>query len=297
MTPKRSKGERNMLEIQGKVKRQIEILGLAVDNTERLRDVDLAARFDRDIPTIKRDMQDLRSVGIAVHSRRKAGICLDQPIPSKLLKEVILQYLGICASTHSVDKATSLLVKKYKEKALSRIVTLQRCIESKSIARITYEKDAEEIERDREICPVLLFNSEGSWRVLAMNEGKTKQFHIIKMLDVAATDRKFKPPTQEQIDALFEHSFRSWIGTENHVVRLSLNATWAERVKPQQMMESQVITEGKDGSIVLETTVNSLDEVASWVVSRGAGVTVLEPPALKEKVLALARGALANYGK
>ena len=43
MARERSKGERNMLEIQGKVKRQIEILGLAVDNPERLRDVDLAA--------------------------------------------------------------------------------------------------------------------------------------------------------------------------------------------------------------------------------------------------------------
>lgn len=285
-----------MLELQHKIKRQIEILGLAVDNDKKLRDVDLAALFDRDIPTIKRDMQDLRAVGIAVHSRRTAGICLDQPIPAKLLTEVILQYLGICASTHAVDKATSLLVKKHKEKALSRIVTLQRCIESRSVARITYEKESAEIERNREICPVLLFNSDGSWRVLAMNEGKPKQFHIIKMLEVVATDKKFKPPTQEQIDALFRHSFRSWIGTENHTVRLKLNATWAERIKPQQMMESQVITEGKDGSVVLETTVNSLDEVASWVVSRGTGVTVLEPPALKDKVVALARGALANYG-
>lgn len=285
-----------MLELQHKIKRQIEILGLAVDNEKKLRDVDCAALFDRDIPTIKRDMQDLRAVGIAVHSRRTAGICLDQPIPAKLLTEVILQYLGICASTHAVDKATSLLVKKHKEKALSRIVTLQRCIESRSVARITYEKDSTEIERNREICPVLLFNSDGSWRVLAMNEGRPKQFHIIKMLDVAATEKKFKPPTQEQIDALFQHSFRSWIGTENHTVRLKLNATWAERIKPQQMMESQVITEEKDGSVVLETTVNSLDEVASWVVSRGLGVTVLEPRALKEKVVALARGALANYG-
>ncbi len=285
-----------MLELQHKIKRQIEILGLAVDNEKKLRDVDLAAIFDRDIPTIKRDMQDLRAVGIAVHSRRTAGICLDQPIPAKLLTEVILQYLGICASTHAVDKATSLLVKKHREKALSRIVTLQRCIESRCVARITYEKESTEIERNREICPVLLFNSDGSWRVLAMNEGKPKQFHIIKMLEVVATEKKFKPPTQEQIDALFKHSFRSWIGTENHTVRLKLNATWAERIKPQQMMESQIITEEKDGSVVLETTVNSLDEVASWVVSRGAGVTVLEPPALKDKVVALARGALANYG-
>jgi predicted DNA-binding transcriptional regulator YafY len=284
-----------MLELQHKIKRQIEILGLAIDNTSGTRDIDLAEMFRRDIPTIKRDMQELRKIGIAVHSRRTGGVCLAQPVEAKTLKEVILQYLGICASTHAVDRATALLVKKHKEKALSRIVTLQRCIESHVIARIAYEKDAGDIEKHREIAPVLLFNSDGSWRVLALNEGRMKQFHIIKMWDVAATERKFKPPPQQEVDALFEHSFRSWIGTEHHTVRLRLEARWADRIKPQQLMESQVITENPDGSIVLETTVNSLDEVASWVVSRGAGVRVMEPAQLKEKVLALAQDALANY--
>lgn len=284
-----------MLELQHKIKRQIEILGLAIENTSGTRDIDLAEMFGRDIPTIKRDMQDLRKIGIAVHSQRKGGVCLAQPIEPKMLKEVILQYLGICASTHAVDRATALLVKKHKEKSLSHIVTLQRCIESHVIARIAYEKDADNIEKDREIAPVLLFNSDGSWRVLALNEGRVKQFHIIKMWDVVSTERKFKPPAQQEVDALFEHSFRSWIGTEHHTVRLRLDARWAERIKPQQLMESQVITENPDGSIVLETTVNSLDEVASWVVSRGAGVTVMEPAPLREKVLTLARGALANY--
>lgn len=286
-----------MLEFQHKVKRQIEILGLAIENTSKMRDVDLAEKFGRDVPTIKRDMLELRDAGVDIHSIRKTGIGLGQPMPPKLLKDFILQYMGICASTHAVDKATALLVRKHKEKALGRIVTLQRCIESRTIAQITYEKDAEEIEYGREISPLLLFNSEGSWRVLALNEEKIKQFHIIKMLDVRGTERKFKPPARDQIDALFEHSFRSWIGPERHTVRMRLNAMWAERIKPQLLMEYQVITEETDGSVVLETTVNSLDEVASWIVSRGAGVAVLQPPELRTKVMALARGALRNYRK
>jgi len=42
--------------------------------------------------------------------------------------------------------------------------------------------------------------------------------------------------------------------------------------------------------------VNSLEEIASCVVSRGKGVEVMEPAAPKEKVIALARRALENYG-
>jgi predicted DNA-binding transcriptional regulator YafY len=60
-------------------------------------------------------------------------------------------------------------------------------------------------------------------------------------------------------------------------------------------MESEIITENADGSIVFEAIVNSLEEVAGWVVSRGDGVRVLEPEKLRNMVIQTARGALGNY--
>ena len=131
--------------------------------------------------------------------------------------------------------------------------------------------------------------------MLALNEGRMKQYHLNKLLDVRPTERSFKPPPQEQIEELFRNSFKSWIGTERHQVKLRLDRTWAERIKPLQLMETQIITENEDGSVILEATVNSLAEVASWVVSRGKGVVVLEPEALKELVVSTAKGVLENY--
>ncbi len=40
---------------------------------------------------------------------------------------------------------------------------------------------------------------------------------------------------------------------------------------------------------------NSLDEAATWVLSFGKGVKVLEPEELKIKVIQLAKDALSNY--
>ena len=136
-----------MLEVQTKAKRQIEILGLAINNSTGLKDTDFAVMFNRDIPTIKRDMQELRSLGIDVHSERAKGICLTGRLEPRILREMILQYLGICNSASGVDKATALLVKQLKEKALSQLVMLQRCIDSSTIAVIDYQKDDVEIER------------------------------------------------------------------------------------------------------------------------------------------------------
>ena len=284
-----------MLELQTKVKRQIEIVGLAIDNPQGYKDADFAVLHKRDIPTIKRDMQELRSQGIAIHSQKRRGVCLSAPMDPKMVKEMIRQYLAMCVTTGMADKATNLLVRKFKEKALNHVVTLQRSIEKSESVRINYQKDGSTLERDREINPLLIFSSDGYWRVLASHEGRIKQYHLNKILSVTATGRKFKRVSSADVENMFRHSFRSWIGEEQHHIRIRLSKLWADRIGPQQLMEAQVITENADGSIVFESTVNSLDEVASWVVSRGEGVEVLEPADLREKVVALAKGALRNY--
>jgi predicted DNA-binding transcriptional regulator YafY len=161
--------------------------------------------------------------------------------------------------------------------------------------RINYQKDGSTREKDREINPLLLFSRDGYWRVLASHDGRIKQYHLNKILSVSGTERKFKRVSSADVEKMFRHSFRSWIGEEQHHIRIRLSKLWADRIGPQQLMEAQVITENADGSIVFESTVNSLEEVASWVVSRGEGVQVLEPAELKDKVIALAEGALGNY--
>jgi predicted DNA-binding transcriptional regulator YafY len=284
-----------MLEVQTKVKRQLELLGMAIGNAERLKDVDFALILKRDIPTIKRDMQELRGLGVQIHSEKAKGLCLGENMDPKLLRELILQYLGICTSARGIDKATTLLVKKHKDGALQRVVLLQRCIESNRVAKIDYQKDDDSVEKGREIWPLLIFSSEGQWRVLALNDGRIKQYLLTKLLDVMEMEKHFKKVPQEQIDDMFTYSFRSWIGTDRFKVKIHLNEVWAKRIRPRQMMETEIITEERDGSVVFETTVNSLEEMASWVVSRGGGVKVLEPLRLKDMVLSLANAALANY--
>ena len=62
-------------------------------------------------------------------------------------------------------------------------------------------------------------------------------------------------------------------------------------------MEVQELTKEKDGSVIYKTTVNSLNEIASWIVSRGKGVIVIEPEKLKQQVIETASGVLENYKK
>ena len=278
-----------------KIKRQIEIVGLCVENKDKLKPVDLAALYDCEELTIKRDLQELRSSGIPIHSTKGKGLGIDGRLDTTQIKQLIVQYIGIANSQNAYDRATNLIVKKLKDRSLSLLVALQRCIERRTVVRIDYVKESDEEELGKEIWPLQIFQSDGYWRVLAVSEGKIKQYHVTKLKQVHETEKEFKRPPQDEIDHMFRYSFRSWVGSDTHHITLQLSETWISRIKPTQLFESQRITENADGTATLEATVNSLTEVASWVVSRGKGVKVIAPVELRKQVIEMAKGTLENY--
>jgi predicted DNA-binding transcriptional regulator YafY len=278
-----------------KLKRQIEIVGLCAGSRDTLRPVDLAEAYGCEELTIKRDLRELRDEGIDIHSTRGAGIGLAAPLPASVLRALLGRYLGICTATESIDKATALLVRARRFEALRTAVLLQRAAERRTVMLADYEKESGVVDRDCELRPLQLFESDGSWRLLSQGDGCIKQYHVVKLRRLRPTERRFTPVPRSAVEDMFRHSFRSWIGSEEHTVRLRLNPVWAARIKPRQILESQVVTEEADGSVQLELVVNSLEEIASWVVSRGEGVEVLQPDELRAKVIATARGALRNY--
>lgn len=285
-----------MLDIRNKFKRQIEILGLCLkEEYKGLRPSDFAAIFNVEELTIKRDLADLRTFGIEIHSLRSKGIILDaKPGPEKL-RELIKQYSALNTTAAYVEKSTALLVSRHKEEALANMVVLQMCIDSSSMAVIDYEKDADVFERGQEIEPLLIFQTDNYWRLLTMNQGRIKQFLMNKIFNARSSGRKFRPVAREKIEDVFKYSFRSWLGEDTFSIKLQFSPYWADRLKPKQLLDSEKFTVQSDGSIIYEAKVNSLDEIAGWIVTRGEGVKVLEPAELKTRVLELAKGVLKNY--
>lgn len=113
---------------------------------------------------------------------------------------------------------------------------------------------------------MLIFQSDGCWRLFARHEGILKQFLIDRILSIKTTGHKFEKILEDKIKSIFETSFKSWLGDDRYNIKLRFLKPWAERLKPKQIVENQKITENKDGSITFETVVNSLDEIASWII-------------------------------
>jgi len=285
-----------VFDFQSKFKRQIEILGLCLSEETKkpIITFDLAEYFLVEELTIKRDLQDLRSYGIDIHSHKNRGVCLETQLPKEKLVDIILHYVGLNHNDYALDRSTSLLVEKKGISALSNLVLLQLCIDNTEIAKIDYNKMGSKIEKDKIIEPLLIFQNEGSWRLLAGSEGIMKQYLIDKIVKVKSTGQRFEK-NEYKFSDLFKYSWKSWLGEEKHKIKLWLSPFWADRVNPRMLVADQKITKNEDGSVIFECTVNSLSEIAGWIVSRGNGVRVIEPKTLQVAVIELADGALKNY--
>ncbi|MDP3148038.1 MAG: transcriptional regulator [Ignavibacteria bacterium] len=287
-----------MFEVQRVVKRRIEIVGLClnVGEAQKISLADLAEEFHVDELTIKRDLKELRFVGIDIHSTKNFGVIVSTHVSHDKIKEILLHYAGIINYNNVYDKSTALLVEKKSASALNHFIRLQLCIENCCKAKIVYHHHNFETQ-ERIVNPLLIFHSEGSWRLLTQEDGIVKQFHLDKISSVESTDQSFQRMSKEKFENLFKHSWGSWIGKDKFHVRLLFDKVWAERINQRMLVSDQKIINQPGGSILFEAEVNSLAEIASWIVSRGKGCTVLAPEELKEQVVKIAKDTLSNYKK
>ncbi|MBD3409692.1 MAG: WYL domain-containing protein [Ignavibacteriales bacterium] len=278
-----------------KIKRQLEILGAALDETSAFNRDDAAYEYEATVTTIDRDLKDLREWGIDVHSRKRATIFVGTPIPDETILDAVATYFSFLLADAAADKATKRLAKKHGARALALVVALQKAIKARRVVRFEYAKSGERKPTARAVDPLMIFERDGSWRLLGREAGVFKQFILERIDDLETTEKTFRRPSQKAIDDLFEHSFRSWVGSETIDITVALRPPWNERVAPERLFETRRVEKREDGTVVFEATVNSLSEIAAWIVGYGEGVEALAPPELRERVIKLAEGALANY--
>ncbi len=286
-----------MNEISAKFKRQIEILGIAINNTESLGTNELAEMYGVERLTIKRDLQELRRYGIDIHSEGKKGTRLARKVPEARLRGIIGSYLSLTQIGTLIDKAGTLLTKKCEENALHNIVRIQHCIEQGKMVGIDYHSEHRKEPMHFAVGPLHFFQADALWRLLAIHEGILKQFLLTKIVNANPQGCLFTRPSEADVEAVVCHSWGSWIGTGRFRVRLKLSKELSRKLDSRRLIMADKTTMREDGSVIVEMTVNSVEEMARWIVGQGKGVTVEAPTQLRRLAISLARDTLRNYQK
>jgi len=179
------------------------------------------------------------------------------------------------------------------------LLPLLEAIIARRELRLRYTKPEREAPQARVVQPrKLVRRPDQRWTLVAhaTARGELRTFVLGRIDSVATTGRTFKPAAGIDVDAYVRKSMGAFAGTEEHQVRLALDAHAAFYARERPWHGSQRLADRPDGRVEMTLRVNHLADVRNAVLRWGAHVEALEPPALRDEVIAALDAARARYG-
>ena len=276
-----------------KERRQVEIIALVQDQSQKYSVSDLCEHFSVETATIQRDLLELRSLGISVHSTRGA-IRLAKSLTQQDLQLLLRRFTTFAGEAVSVPKSTALLAKKQKSASLSIVSTLVWAIERRRILEIQYYKMYDDTLVTRVVEPYQLFTTSRDWILIARSEGIFKHFLLQNIREIKPTKASFRRDRDFDPGDLHRLSFEYWSGDEVYEVKLKFSKNVAHIIANGIWAEEQEITPQSDGSMVLRMRINSIEQLANWIFTWGGDVEVLSPPSLRNEMVQKANAFLSS---
>ena len=255
---------------------------------------ELCGEFGVEVATIHRDLNDLRALGIPIHSMGKT-VQLDKKLSEKQIQTLLARYLAAVGETIGYPKNISLTVKKLKEKSIDIIVALVNAILKRRLLKISYYKMYSNETVERIVEPYELIPTTREWRLIARSADYFKQFLIENILSVTPLSKRFvRTKDYDSID-FFRDSFNYWRGERDFDVTLEFDIEAAAVIACEIWSENQELERRADGSVLLTMKTNALEQVGDWVMGWDRHVRVIGPAELKEYVLKKAEMIVEKY--
>ena len=129
----------------------------------------------------------------------------------------------------------------------------------------------------------------GNWYVLGYDHGakNTRVYALSRMKDIAFTGEPFELPKNFDVSKHVDLSFGIWNNQEEPVeYELLFSPKTANYILEREWHKNQTVEQKEDGSVLLRFTSNQRQQIFSWVLGFGTAVTVLNPPKLREELIA-----------
>jgi len=273
--------------------RQIEILTLVEKNPSYYSVADLCDMFHVEVATVHRDLRDLRDAGLDIHSSKNKLILL-KTLTEKDYRILLSNYLTSVSGIISFPKNISLTVKQLREKTLEIFTTLVDAIEMRERIKISYVRSQDSRLQTYSLEPYDIVPGNRDWRLIAASDGVFKQFIIGGIREIWRTGESFRRQVEYSAEDYYSGSFGFFSGKSVFDVALRFTKNVAHIVGNRTWSEDQETTRNSDGSVTLKMKVNSIEEIASWVLTWGGEVKVIRPSELKKYVIVKASGILRS---
>lgn len=172
--------------------------------------------------------------------------------------------------------------------------TMQAMLEG-AVLRIGYRKYLSEDSEERIIRPYAVKEFEKRWYIVAHSEeaGALRTYAMDRIVSIERTGGSFRMPVGFNVDELFEGSYGIYLPEDEKPVIIKLRATERETAYLRDLPLHPSQMELDEGLFVLRLIPNP--NFIMELCKRGAGLTVLEPRELREKVKDNLKKALDAY--
>lgn len=301
----------------------------------RLTAGELARRLEVSERTIYRDMDALSAAGVPVYAERGAGggCCLADAYRTDLTGlsdgEVRALFLAgpgrLLADLGLRGAAETALVKllaalpaparrdaeyarqrihvdaggwNRPEEAVPTLPALQAAVWRERRLRFTYRRaDGGAVERLAD--PLGLVAKGGVWYLVAAIEGEVRTYRVSRVLDAQPTDQPFVRPAGFDLAAHWERAAADFqAGLPRYAATLRADPAILPRLHHAGRFAriERVGPPEADGWYTVAIRFETEEEAGEYALGFGPRLAVIEPPALRERVVHLAREVVARYG-
>jgi predicted DNA-binding transcriptional regulator YafY len=187
--------------------------------------------------------------------------------------------------------------KDYRERT-EELDDLFQAVSDLRVLRLSYRSAGRQADEQITVHPYALVLHRDSIYCVGyhVERGEVRTLLLDRMRNTqASVSDRFELPRDFSIDDYFQGEFGIWKAKDKHKVVLEFEASASQYVRMRRIHPSQKISVLPGGRLRLVMQVGDLTQLSSWVLEWGKSVRVIEPDALKERVIDELRGALAAY--
>ena len=185
------------------------------------------------------------------------------------------------------------------DEAVPHLATLSAAVWDGRLVRLTYKRGMGPAERT--VGPLGLVLKGGVWYVIGVVEGQIRTYRVSRVTEAALLDQPVERPDAFDLAAYWTEASAAYerdAGTMQVVVRIAESEAWriADVFGRAALDAAERLDEpDPEGWLRLRLTATWPDEVPARLLAVGPYLEVLDPAAVRERVIALADRIVARY--
>ncbi|HEY9680320.1 MAG TPA: WYL domain-containing protein [Oculatellaceae cyanobacterium] len=174
---------------------------------------------------------------------------------------------------------------------------LRKACDSSSQVEITYYAASTGDTTTRIVDPQIVLHQAGNWYLIAYCNLRQalRLFALHRIRDYKLLNNSGRSIARDDLDAWIYSAFQLEHGEKIFQVKIEFAPHAARYIRERTWHSQQSLEDLDDGSCILSFPASSLEEVHRWIAPYGDDALIIEPPELRDFVVANLERSLARY--